>query len=145
MWRDVEHALRLMIRDWRFTCSAVATLALGVGANTVMFVVVNAVLLRPFPFKDPDRLVVLTATEKAGSLGTGVISGSRRSASPELHAGRGRDLRGPWPDLTAARDPESCGPEPYRPRCCRSWGFSRDWAATFSRPTMRHPGRPWRS
>ena len=54
------HAIRSLFRQPLVTAVAVATLAVGVGGNAAMFTVVNAVLLRPLPFQDPDRVVALT-------------------------------------------------------------------------------------
>ncbi len=59
LWADVRHGLRVLLKQPTFTAAAVLTLALGIGSTTAIFSVVYGVLLRPLPFDEPDRLVVL--------------------------------------------------------------------------------------
>jgi predicted permease len=71
---DVRYALRTMASNKTFTATVVFTLAIGIGANTAVFSAIDAVLLRPLAFPDPDRLVRLThVTDRFGETDTAAV------------------------------------------------------------------------
>src|ERR1044071_1811056 len=90
--RDFKQSLRMFAQSPAFTLAAIAALTLGIGANTAIFSVVNAVLLRPVAMPDPDRVVVFVNTSPRGSGGA--------AASPAQFA-HYRQQTGIVPDVSA--------------------------------------------
>jgi len=108
LWRDLRFALRGLMRSPAFAAIAVLTLALGIGANTAIFSVINAVLLRPLAYAQPDQLVSL----RARLLGRGrkdvpMSQPEYRDLLREVPAIR--DIAAVWPiniNLTGSDEPE---------------------------------------
>jgi putative ABC transport system permease protein len=70
----VRYGFRLLGRNPGFSSIAILTLALGIGANTAIFSVVNAALLRALPYRDPERLVYVWSAEKARGINQSTVS-----------------------------------------------------------------------
>ena len=107
MFQDLGYAVRTALRDRAFSLVAILTLALGIGANTALFTIVNAVVLAPLPFRDPGQLVRVTidfTKQHVEDIGLSI---------PELfdlrRADLFGDLAGVWPvsaNLTETDEPE---------------------------------------
>ncbi len=77
VWRDLKYAGRILRRAPVFSAVAILTLALGIGSNVAVFTLVDAVLFRPLPFHEPDRLVMISESHvESGQQRVGVLPGS---------------------------------------------------------------------
>jgi putative ABC transport system permease protein len=74
LWQDLQYGFRVMRKNPGFTAVAVFTLALGIGANTIIFSLLNGILLRPLPFAEPENLVRITQTYPEKGLTTWRLS-----------------------------------------------------------------------
>src|SRR5215469_16410819 len=75
-FQDLKFALRNLRRTPAFPLAAIATLALGIGATTAIFSTVNAAILKPLPYPNPDNLYSLRTTLTDGRVTTGLVSAS---------------------------------------------------------------------
>ncbi len=97
-WQDLRFAVRMLRKSPGFTAVAVLTLALGIGANTAIFSVIEGVLLRPLPYPDPDRLYAVWAKsveegrDRIGASGPDIADYKEQNRSLELLTG----LLGPF-------------------------------------------------
>ena len=108
---DLAHGWRLLVSRPGFSIAVILTLGLGIGANTAIFSAVNAVLLRPSPFADPDRLVMIWETDRA--------SGTHHEPAS-------------WPDIADIRE---------RSRTLQDVGAMTGRDVTISRPGSGDPER----
>ena len=158
--RDVRHGLRSLRRSPGFTTIALVTLALGIGANTAIFSIVNGVILRPLGYPRPEQLMRLTAQFPfAGSTVLGVPPGVRRVPRDEsivcrcrrIHDGRWngwrrRRLRGAVKSTSRPAIARcACVRQPLTSICFTRWECSRrtDACSRRARPTRWPTVRAW--
>ena len=67
--KDLKYSLRMFLENRAFTAAALAALVIGIGLNTAIFTVINTVLLKPPPFREPDRIVMFMNTSPQGQGG----------------------------------------------------------------------------
>src|SRR5271155_5502551 len=93
--QDLRYALRILAANPGYTCAAVLTLALGIGANTAIYSVIDGVLLHPLPFPAPDRLVALyqkyRGSDKNSVSYLNLLDWQRQSRTFEAIAGQSDD------------------------------------------------------
>ncbi len=128
LWADIRQSARLMRNNLAFTAVSVAALALGIGANTGIFSVVNKVLLQPLPYPEPDRIMQV-ARQFPGGVGTSISipkyevwRNNSVFASMALY-----DQQGPGLNLSNSDRPEQI----------KGAHISADYFKVFATPLMR--------
>ena len=115
LWKDFRFATRVLLKSHGFTAVALVALVLGIGANTAIFSVVNAVLLRPLPFRDPSRLVMVweySPRTKASN----VANGATLRSCPRNQSTASAPRR-PAPTLTCSDISDPLTPPPAGDPC----------------------------
>jgi hypothetical protein len=132
--RDILFGLRTLRRSPWFTAMAVVTLALGIGATTAVFSLVNAVLLQSFGYADPARLVLIRGLDQQGRP-TGVSSGDFQAFEERARAHSFQQIGAVRPQsftLTGARQPENFFGEIVTADCLKALGAAPLMGRVFS-------------
>jgi putative ABC transport system permease protein len=108
LWQDLRYGARMLWKNPGFTFVAIITLALGIGANTAIFSVVNTVLLHPLPFEEPQRLVLLNGTpapHKGESMPVGALVREWREQTRSFESLAAYGLISTGANLTGGSEP----------------------------------------
>ena len=117
MWKDVMYAVRSLAKSRTFTIVSILTLALGIGATTAIFSVIDAVLLHPLPYPDSEKIVQLERVFPGGLAGTStsipkfVVWREQVQAFQDVAA---YDFGGPGVNLTLGDHPEQLRPSTFQ-------------------------------
>jgi len=125
--KDVRHAIRMFRENAAFTIAAVSALALGIAANTAIFSVVNAVLLRPVPFPEPNRLVMFMNTSPQGQGAAASPAKFQHWRSQAEVVEQAAAFRAGIVNLTDSGTPEQL----------RSWQVSAEFFRLFGAPVIQ--------
>jgi predicted permease len=139
--RDVRFGLRLLAKRPGFTCVAVLTLALGIGANTAIFSVVYGTLLEPLPYRDPEQLVLLWSRPRpdvrnSTAAGDFLIWRAQSTVFQGLHAWTGRS----YALAVGSSRPEQVDAAPVTPGWIQNFGLVLQLGRDFV-PEEGQPGR----
>jgi putative ABC transport system permease protein len=142
--RDLSYGLRVLIKNPAFTLIGVATLAIGIGANSAMFSVVNTVLLKPFSFRNPEQLVVLWERSLKEGLPRMVVSPpnfadwrAQNHVFQDVAAYRFQDFNAFVNGILNKCEGYVC-----RPRCFRCSVSNPFWGVIFSRMKISRANLP---
>ncbi len=133
---DIQLALRGLRRRPAFAIAAIATLALGIGANTAVFSVVHGVLLRPLPYPDADRVALLTSVTQAGIPDVDDIRARSRTVGPVAAVLRQWNV-----DLVGSAEPQRLNGSVVEPEFFRILGQAPLRGRLFG-PADNRPGAP---
>lgn len=136
--QDLRYGLRMLRKSLGFTLAAILTLALGIGANAAIFSIVNAVLLRPLPYRDPGRLTIVWEKDDHGTpdnVGYATyLDWKRQNRSFEQLA-----LYSSWQPILQAGDPEQLNGLRVTSNYFRTLGIVPELGRDFT-PEEDHPG-----
>src|ERR1044071_5627620 len=142
IWQDVRYGARVLAKHKAFTLVAVLTLALGIGANTAIFSVVNELLLRPLPYRDADRVVMLWEVTPEGrhqnSTSRGNFRRWREQTTSYQQIAAFTDFRF---NLTGAGEPEDLAVQMATPELFKVLGVDPILGRTFL-PDDAEEGKP---